>query len=66
MASTDKMMVIKYKDNNVIALAFNFESASIGRTERYSRKKNANIQHPQPVAVKNYNTFIGEVDQQDE
>ena len=39
MVSIDMMMVTKYKDNSVLTLAFNFESAKIEKTQRYSRKK---------------------------
>ena len=39
MVSTDKMMVIKYKDNSVLALASKFDSAETGTTEKNLREK---------------------------
>ena len=64
-ATTDKVLVIKYMDNNVVTIASNFGSPEIGQTSRYSREKKGYVSHPYPVAVKNYNSYMGGVDQLD-
>ena len=38
-ATTDKVLIIKYRDNNVVAIASNFESPEMGQTKRYSKGK---------------------------
>lgn len=65
ITSSKSVMVVKYKDNNVLTIASNFDSPDIGTTQRYSREKKKNIQHPQPVCVKNYNAHMGGVDLMD-
>jgi hypothetical protein len=64
--ATANIMVVKYKDNNVVTMASNFDSFANGTKRRYSSEKKSYIQFPQPVVVKNYNAFMGGVDQIDQ
>lgn len=65
-ATTKSVMVMKYKDNNVVSLASNFDNDSIGSKKRYSVESKCHIAVAQPSVVHNYNQHMGGVDQLDQ
>ena len=57
----------KYRDNNVVSLASNFDCDTIGTKRIYSSEKKCEISVPQPNVVhNNYNQHMGGVDQLDQ
>ena len=56
----------KYRDNNVVSLASNFDCDTIGTKRIYSSEKKCEISVPQPTVVHNYNQYMGGVDQLDQ
>lgn len=63
---TSNIAVTKFKDNNVVTIATNWESCDMGTTRKYSTEKKSFIQVPQPKIVKTYNQNMGGVDMFDQ
>ncbi|XP_014769447.1 piggyBac transposable element-derived protein 1 [Octopus bimaculoides] len=59
---TSTVCVMKYKDNNVVTIASNFNSPIIGTSQKYSAEVKSYISIPQPTALQNYNLYMGGVD----
>lgn len=64
-SSTEKVIVIQWKDNKVVTGASNFESCEIRNTTRYCRETKSKISVPQPKLFDNYNKGMGGVDKLD-
>ena len=65
-SATDKVIVMKYNDNNVVNMASNYDVAEISTKKRYSVEKKGYISVPQPMIVQHYNSFMGGVDKLDQ
>ena len=65
-AATLKLFVMKYRENNVVTVALNFDSTRIGTTRRYIVDKKAFFTISLPTAVHNYNLQMGGVDRMDQ
>lgn len=54
------IMVQKYKDNNVVKIALNHAQQILVQQKGIQWKRKKDVQHQQPVAIKNSNTHMGE------
>lgn len=64
-SSSSSVMVMKYKDNNVVSIATNYDAPTIGSRKKYSTEKKGNVTVPQPQIVHHYNLYMGGVDMLD-
>ena len=60
--ASDSEVAIKYRDNKVVTFAFNFENSEIGTTKRFFKQFKNYISYFQLVTVKNYNSYMGDID----
>lgn len=60
-----KILVVRWKDNNVVTIGSNFDTNDIGTCKRYARGQGA-IQIPQPKLLQRYNQGMGGVDKMDQ
>lgn len=59
---TEKMCVVKWRDNRVVCIASNFEDESpVGQVKRWCSKEKKKIDLPQPNIISSYNKHMGGV-----
>ena len=57
---------MKYRNNNVVSIASNYDNTNIGTANKYSVEKKAYVSVPKPEVVLNYNKFMRGVDSIDQ
>ena len=60
-SSSERVIVMKYKDNNVVNIASNYEFAEISTKKIYSAEKKGNVS-----LLRLYNSFMGVVNNLDQ
>ena len=65
-SSSERVIVMKYKDNNVVNIASNYDVAEISTKNIYSAEKKGNVSVLRPVIFQHYNSFMGGVNKLDQ
>lgn len=64
--SSEEIMLVRWKDNNVVTIATNHEENKMGSCSRWSKEKKSTINVPQPEVFRSYNKGMGGVDLMDQ
>lgn len=64
--SSSNVAIIEWKDNKEVILASNYESFAMTTTQRWDKVQKKYISVPQPESIRNYNKYMGYIDQLDQ
>lgn len=64
-SSNGNIMLVRWKDNNVVTIGTNYDSNEVGTCSRFV-KGEGSVQVSQPKVAQHYNKFMGGVDKMDQ